>query len=533
MKPHPTPRLLVRLGELQARYPWYFVAIAIVSLVPALFAALGLGFRGDFAELLPDNKDSVIEARRVAKRLPGIATLTIVAEVRGGAHPAELKAFVDALVPKLMALGPSWVGAVDFGTQETRRFFDKNKLLFADLGDLQTAHDEVVARYDYEVSKAQGLLLDDDEPPAPLTAASIKARLRAGKADELGAPDVTGGYYMNKAQTYVAVLVRTPVEGKAKTHELRSKVEEVVVATQPKSFEPSMTVNYTGDLITSAEEYNAVIRDLGEVGAWGVVGVLASVLLFFLRVRTVLTMGGALLTALLWTFGLTRFTIGYLNSSTGFLVSIIAGNGINYGIMYMARYVEARRDEGLPVAEAVSVAHRDSWLPTLASAATAMLAYGSLVFTDFRGFKHFGIIGSYGMLICWVVTYVFMPAILAASESIWPAYRPRPAGAPPTRARGYYGYVFAALTQRFPRALTILGIVGGVVCLGLSTKYLVTDPMEYDMKRVRNERKGETDAGILQERVDDVVSRLGQDGMAVMTDRLDQVPMLEAELQKR
>ena len=79
--------------------------------------------------------------------------------------------------------------------------------------------------------------------------------------------------------------------------------------------------------------------------------------------------------------------IGYLNSSTGFLVSIIAGNGINFGIIYMARYLEARRVQGKTAAEAVAVAHRETWLATLAAAGAAMLSYGSLAITDFRGLQ--------------------------------------------------------------------------------------------------------------------------------------------------
>src|SRR6185437_3274910 len=129
-------------------------------------------------------------------------------------------------------------------------------------------------------------------------------------------------------------------------------------------------------------------------------------------------MAGSLLVGLVWTFGLTYFTVGYLNSATSFLVTIIAGNGINYGIMYMARYLEARRDDGADVATAIELAHRDTWLPTLSGSATTMLAYGSLILTDFRGFKHFGIIGGYGMLLCWAATYLCTPALLAATEHI-------------------------------------------------------------------------------------------------------------------
>lgn len=529
------PPLLEALGRFQARRPWLLLLIGFLTLLPAAWFTSQLGFKADFAELLPDKKDSVIEARRVAERLPGASTLTIVAQTKS-ANPEALRKFVDDVSPRLAAMGPSWVGAVDNGVHDSRKFFEKNKLLYAETKDLQKAHDQILERYDYEVSKRAGTLVDDDNPPAPITADSIKKQLVGDKdKDENGKtkPDpYPGGYYQNPEGTLVAVLVRTPITGKAKTEELKSKVAAAVAASDPKRFAPDMEVHYTGGMITGAEEYDAIIRDLGEVGVAGVVGVLLSVFLFFLRVRVVLTMGMTLLVGLLWTFGLTHFTIGYLNSSTGFLVSIIAGNGINYAIMYMARYIEARRDEGVDTEQAILIAHRDSWIPTLASSATAMLAYGSLVLTDFRGFKHFGVIGSYGMLLCWVTTYLFTPAILAASEHILPSYKNRDPSKK-SKQRGYYGVVFAKAAMAAPRALTALGALSVVVTLFFTARYFRSDPMEYDMANVRNERKTQTAAGELSKKVDAVVGRLGQDGIAIMTDRLDQVPLLETELLKK
>ncbi len=528
------PPVLKRLGELQSRYPWHFLAIALLTLLPAvygIFGAGGLGFKSSFSELLPDNKDSVIEARRVGERLAGAATLTVVAETREGANPEALKRFVHALVPKLEALGPDKVGAVDYGVKETRDFFDKNKALYANIEDLRKAHAEVIQRYDYEVAKARGDFVDEDEAPAALTADSIEERIR-GKSSE-GADAIErypDGYYMHSDGNFIAVLIRTPVSSQEAKTAFRAEVEQIVSSVDPSSFDPSMEVNYTGNFITSAEEYDAVINDLMHVGGWGLAGVLGSVLLFFMRLRTVGAMGVTILIALLWTFGLTRLTIGHLNSSTGFLVSIIAGNGINYGIMYMARYIEARRDDAANVLSAILVAHRDSWLPTLAGSATAMLAYGSLTITDFRGFKHFGIISGYGMILCWVATYVFLPAVLVASERVLPSFRKTEK---PSLLRGYYGVLFAKLARLSPRGIALVGAAMGIVALVASARYLAADPMEYDMANVRNERTDRTSAGLLSVRVDKVVGRMGQDGMAIMTDRLDQVPMLEVELNKR
>ena len=61
--------------------------------------------------------------------------------------------------------------------KDARRFFDENALVYASLADLKKAHDRVLERYDWEVSKQQGSLLDDDEEPPALTAESLEKEL--------------------------------------------------------------------------------------------------------------------------------------------------------------------------------------------------------------------------------------------------------------------------------------------------------------------------------------------------------------------
>jgi uncharacterized protein len=526
------PRFLAALAALQAKRPWLLVIIAVLTLLPAAWATSKLTLKLDLAELLPDSKESVIEMRRVSKRLAGSATLSIIINSSEPGKQRELEACVDALVPALYGLGKEWVGAVDYGVKDARQFFEENALLYANLADLQKAHDRIVERYDWEVSKQQGSLLDEEDEPPPITADSIERELAARKtaAPDSG-PSFPNGYYEDPDGKYAAILVRTPVAGKAKIEELKRRVADAVAQVNPQRFGPTLSVQYTGDVVTGQEEYDRITGDLFDVGAVGIGGVLLIVYLYFLRLRVVLTMGGALLVGLLWTFGITHFTIGYLNSSTGFLVSIVAGNGINYGIIYMARYVEARRDQGLGVEEALRLAHRDTWIPTLASAATGALAYGSLVVTDFRGFKHFGIIGGYGMLLCWSATYLFTPALLSASERVWPAYRE---GKSSLNIGRYFGVLFERLGLGAPRLVASLGALIGLVAVAVTAHYFINDPMEYNMRNVGNDDAANpTAAKRLSHLVDKVVGRVGQDGIAIVTDRIDQVKPLEAELERR
>src|SRR5690349_16108354 len=84
------PRFLDQLALLQARRPWLLVALALLTLVPAALATSKLGLKLDLSELLPDSKESVIEMRRVSKRLAGSATLSIIVRTQAPGHQKEL-----------------------------------------------------------------------------------------------------------------------------------------------------------------------------------------------------------------------------------------------------------------------------------------------------------------------------------------------------------------------------------------------------------------------------------------------------------
>src|SRR6185295_1817113 len=135
------PSWLASLAALQARRPWQLVALAVLTMVPALWAASRLGLKLELSELLPDSKESVIEMRRVSKRLAGSATLSVLIRTSTPGKQRELEACVDALVPALYGLGKEWVGAVDYGVKDARQFFDENALFYASLADVKKAHD--------------------------------------------------------------------------------------------------------------------------------------------------------------------------------------------------------------------------------------------------------------------------------------------------------------------------------------------------------------------------------------------------------
>jgi hypothetical protein len=169
--------LIDRLNELQIRRPW--VPLLLVAAVTAVFAffAFRLELQTRYDALLPEDQPSVQELRRVEARTASAQTVLILLE---GPDRTSLRAMGDALLPELLALGPDVVSSADDGTQTARAFLSPRAGLFLDQKELQRLHDDVFDRWDYEVAKQTGELLDDSGPP--VTIEDIEKRFRKNRA---------------------------------------------------------------------------------------------------------------------------------------------------------------------------------------------------------------------------------------------------------------------------------------------------------------------------------------------------------------
>ncbi len=529
----PAAGFFQRLTRLQLERPVLLLLGTLVMTALALLLAARLELHTALGELLPRGKESVIVADQVGARLPAISNVTIVGE---GSDNRGLERFVDALVPELRKIDPKLVGQVDGGVHAAHQFLKEHQLLYAPLSLVRDVHDQILERYEYEVAKKAGTLLDEDDPPPEISEASIRQRIQARTAtagSDAGArsQEFPGGYYLDEKRHHVAVRVLTPLASGdlVRTEQLKSAIWDAVKRVGPERFDPKLKIGLTGNLLTGAEAYTRIKGDLSHVGVWGVTGILIVGFLFYLRVRTVVAMALAVGVGTSWAFGLAYLLVGHLNSSTGFLFSIIVGNGINFGIIYMARYLEARRDSD--VESSLRVAHRETWSSTLTAAAAASAAYGSLAATDFRGFKQFGLIGGSGMLLCWLSTFLVLPVILV----LWERVRPVSTGSGVlARASVLYGRPFAWVVLRFPRLVIALSIVFTLASAALTYRYVAADPMEYNMRTLDNVPSDKpTEVRRLAHIADHMLGKLRQDGLAIAVDRLDQVLPLKAALEAR
>lgn len=528
-------RSVSRLVGLQVRRPWHFLLVAILVSIPCAYLARQLDLRTGFDALLPENKQSVIELKRVAQRTVGISTLAIIID---GKNPDAMARFSDALLPPLRELGPNWIGTAENGVHAEREFMKQRQALYLPLAKVRDIRERIEERYQRAIFGS----IDDDEPLEPISKESIQREFERDAPKAPKGPAYRDGYYLNEEGTRLVVLTRTPVASGdlERSKQLQAMVRKVIDDIDPAKYDPSIQVGLAGDVVTSAEQYGVVKDDLTTVGVLGVSLILLIDFLFFLKFRAVLTMALAIGFGLFWTFGVTRLVIGHLNTASGFLVSIIFGNAINYGVLLRARYGEARRaHKSLP--EALELAYRDTLVPTLTVAAAAGAGYLSLASTNFRGFRDFGIIGGYGMLLCWVANYLLMPPLLVIFERALPSFGDRDQRSLWGRLQALtdqgipFGAPFAWLSRRMPALGTAtLGLLLAAAATLSTLHYVRQDPFEYNLGRLENDASAVQSAATrLGSGMTDITGRTGQDGMAIMTDRVDQVKPLLVELEKR
>ena len=517
-----------KLADFQTRRPFVILLLAAVISVVSFFFARNLGLDSRFIALLPEDRPSVQDLDEVRERVRALSSLTVAVQSPSGDVEA-MRRYVRDLAARLEELPPDEVGVVDWNVGAYDDFVRDHKHLYASLDILERLRDALQDRHDTERLKNNPLwvdLLEDDErEDIDDILDELEAESDEGEEKSQKFPD---GYYQHEDGDLVAMFVRSQIGGDANAAgRIIGRAQAEIDDLNPTSYAPDLKVTLSGDVIIADEEQQAIAEELILATAITVTTVLLLIVLFFGRPRSVVLLGAGLVPAVLATFAVADFTVDSLNTSTAFLGSIIIGNGVNPNIIWLSRYFEERR-RGSDVHDALLGAHQNTWLATMIASGAAALAYGSLMITEFRGFRDFGIIGGVGMVFCWVSAMLVLPAAVAAYER----FRPFPVGKERMRRWGHYSDAFAAIAGRIPRSVVAASLVLSLLSAVLVTYAFLQDPFEYDFRNLRSVREeGHSEARRVQWHVNDILSSSEQGrGIAILLDSLDDVPIIEEQL---
>ena len=424
---------------LRRRAPVLWSALA-ATLISGVFAVrLYSDLRSGLEELLPESAPSVRAVRTLSPRLHSSARLAIALE---GENPEALERFSDDLAARLRELPPELVESVEYRSDEQDGFLRTFGALYLPLDELRGLRDQLLARIAAEKKRQNPLLVDlgDDEAPAPaapapLDLAEVEAsygrRLHPGTA-------FRNGYYQTPDGRLLVLHVWPPESstGIGPNQRLLSTVQAEVERLRPVTYDPKLRIGYSGEVANLVEEQAALVADLASSTVVVLVLVVLALWLYFRRWGAIAALSGALAAGTTITFGIAYPLVGHLNANTAFLGSIVVGNGINVGIMFVARYLERRR-AGSAVDQAIPEAWSGTLPSTFVAAFGAGLAYLSLAATSFRGFSQFGVIGALGMALCWVCAYLLLPPLLSVIEARFPIDPHQPAGRTLLRVAGW------------------------------------------------------------------------------------------------
>jgi predicted RND superfamily exporter protein len=531
-------RLWCRLASLQARRPWTFLLVFALLAGAGAWRASKLRLVTDFSSLLADDQPSVVELHRILKHIRGLSNVFVVLE---GNDPATLRRAADVLEGRLRAIGSPYVAQARSGVQESRRFLMPRAGLYLTDADLDDLEQRLTDQEQAAFRKRIGADLDDpatDGPAAPLTADEIEKRL---KQKLRGAAKYPDGYYLGRTPEGWAQVVALKAAVATGDLELGratlERVQAVVSATLSElGLASRVKVGYAGDLVTGMAEYELVRRDVADVGGVGIVLVLLVLIIFFRTPVPLIALGAAIAVGCSLTFGLTELVLGHLNVATAFLFSIVAGNGINFGIIWMSRYLEERRRSGRSIPGALVRALDRTYGATLTAAGAAATAYAALGISNFRGFRHFAIIGASGMALCWLVTYLLMPALVVLLERArGRRARPGRIGRRPTGSGVFTAFEWPAvwLVRRAPLGTLVVTLALGAAGAVVGGRYLWRGALEYDMHHLRSDPDTTSELYRVSHIASTILDAGGSASMIVLTDDPRDTPILARLLRQK
>jgi predicted RND superfamily exporter protein len=481
-------------------------ALSLLVTVLALLAASHLKLKTNIAQLLPESLPSVVNLHKVEAKLGG-NSLLVVGVV--GPRYDDNRRFVEDLAKKLNPLVGKSLRYFEYRYQDVKDFIGKFGLYYLDQEQLEKLESglrtEIEKRKDESLGNFLGLGGDD-------SATKAQAKPKQNPLDALdGSLGSTFRKFLDYRDSYlsaengkVMALMLKPSAASLSVGEakkLRDHVQQIVDELKPTSYNSEIKVGFSGNVQQSIEEFDTIREDIGGTALLLTALVAGALLIFFRNLRCVLLLSFNLVVAVIWTFAVTWLGIGYLNTQTAFLSSLVVGTGINYGIIFLARFLELRmKDSALSSEEVIAIAVRSTAIPTLIASMTTLVSFLSLLISNNKGLSHFGVIGAVGVGFAWIAAFSLLPLWLWEIDKRWPL------------AKSQWGGSGARIAERLgeslvkrPRGYAVaLILLTGLSAFGLWR--LSRNALDYNFDNIRTKLVVDPEVAAFRKRVGQVFS---------------------------
>ena len=283
-----------------------------------------------------------------------------------------------------------------------------------------------------------------------------------------GKEPVAEGYLLTEGERYLVLLVTIRETGGQSLVPMRGSIERIRTAiAQLQGEYPGIEVGVTGSDALASDEMVTARRDATVATIIALVGVTTLFILFWKNVLTPLRALLSLAVGVCWTLGFISLIVGSLNILSAMFVPILIGLGIDYNVHLLERFAEERA-AGHDPGEALETTFRKAGVTTATGAMTTVVAFYSLLLTDFKGLVELGFITGSGLLLCLGAGFTVLPALLVVQERQAEAWTV-------TRSTGFL-HAFERASHR-PRVM----IAGAALLVAISLPALAKIRLEFNL----------------------------------------------------
>lgn len=227
---------------------------------------------------------------------------------------------------------------------------------------------------------------------------------------------------------------------------------------------PETKIGLTGLPVIENDEMRSSQVSMSQASVLSFAGVALVFLAGFGGWRHPLIGNVALMAGMAWALGFAAVAIGHLNILSSAFSAILIGQGIDFGVYYLAGYIQQRGQT--PRSDAALIETAGTVGPGIATGAVSTaIAFFAAGFTEFTGVAELGMIAGGGILLCFVAATVLLPAMIQLFDAR------RPASAMPQQLD--LGGMLARF-HAYPVA-TLASLAGVTVVAGIGLSYLWYD----------------------------------------------------------
>ena len=184
---------------------------------------------------------------------------------------------------------------------------------------------------------------------------------------------------------------------------------------QVEARHPETSIGLTGLPVMENDEMRVSRISMMEASLLSLFGVACLFVAGFGGLRHPVMTVGALLLAMAWSFGYITLAVGHLNILSISFGVVLIGLGIDFGVHYVARYLQLHRTTRSPDEALVQTA-RGVGPGIVTGGVTTAIAFFVAGLTEFTGVAELGVIAGGGILLCLVAALVVLPAMIHLSD---------------------------------------------------------------------------------------------------------------------